>query len=196
MYGTKFYRPARAYPPVLPTGEMVINAPPVVQMAQTGAMAWLQYLLPVVGSLGSLIFVFAYRSNLLFVIAGIAMAVCSVGAGVAMGIVQRHMLKKQRKMERSVYLEYLSQYRRRLFALAQQQRMMGLRLYPDYQELAYRVDKREYLWERRPDDYDFMQVRIGQGPVELPGPPQSLQEAAGPPARRHRYHRERYRRLR
>lgn len=168
MHGTKFYRPARAYPPVLPAGEMTINTPPVVQVAQGGAVAWLQYLLPVVGSLGSLLFIFAYGAmNPLFIVAGIAMAVCSVGAGVAMGFVQRHMQKKQRKMERTFYLEYLSQCRRRLFALAQQQRMMGLRLYPDYQELSYRVERREYLWERRPEDYDFMQVRIGLGPVEL-----------------------------
>lgn len=167
MHGTKFYRPARAYPPVLPAGEMVINAPPVIPMAQTGAIAWLQYLLPVVGSLGSLLFIFAFRANLFYVIAGIVMAVCSVGAGLGMGFVQRHMLKKQRKIERTFYLEYLSQCRRHLFALAKQQRMMGLRLYPDYQELAYRVERREYLWERRPEDYDFMQVRIGLGPVEL-----------------------------
>lgn len=167
MYGTKFYRPARAYPPMLPTDDIVIAAPPVVQNAQTGALAWLQYLLPVVGSLGSLIFIFAFRTNPLMIVAGGAMAVCAIGSGFLMGFVQRRMLKKQLKQQRTMYLEYLAHYRKHLLVLTQEQRRVNARLYPTYEELAKRVEQREYLWERRPSDVDFMGVRIGVGPGPL-----------------------------
>lgn len=167
MHGTTFYRPARSYPPVLSTSEMVINSPPIAPQAQSGAVTWLQYLLPVVGGLGSLIFVFAYHANPLMIIAGIAMAVCSIGGGVIMGIVQRRMQKKLLKQQRDLYLEYLAQYRTRLQSLAQQQRTVSARLYPGYDELVTLVKERTYLWERRPTDVDFLRVRIGMGPAPL-----------------------------
>ncbi len=172
MPATKFYRPARAYPPVLPTTPMVISPPPVLQPAATGPMAWLQFILPIFGGLGSLIFVFAYRANPLMIVAGIVMAVCSIGGGIAMGIVQRVMQKNMRKRERGIYLEYLAQFRKRLNLLAQEQYKVGERLYPGYEQLVEMVKGRETLWERRPYDPDFLHVRIGTGPGPLCCPPQ------------------------
>src|SRR5579859_1692656 len=155
MHAMQFYRPARSYPPVLPVNDLIINAPPVLQPTQTGVVGWLQYLLPVVGGLGSLIFVFAFPQNILLVIAGITMAICSVGGGLAMGIVQRYSQKKQRKQGQDRYLEYLAQYRIHLKALAEKQRTVSTRVYPDYKDLAQLVEQHTHLWERRPDDADF-----------------------------------------
>ncbi|GER89484.1 type VII secretion protein EccC [Dictyobacter vulcani] len=167
MHGIKFYRPARAYPAVLPSEEIVIQAPPVIQPAQMGAMAWMQYLLPVVGSLGSVAFLFAYHANLLMIGAGALMIVCSIGGGLGMGIAQRHMQKKVRQQNSELYRAYLAQYRTRLRAIAHQQRQVGERLYPSYEHLVEQVKQHQYLWERRPDDADFLRVRIGVGPVPL-----------------------------
>lgn len=170
MRGTRFYRPARAYPAVLPDEEIVVSAPPVLQAAQTGVLGWLQYLLPSVGMLGSMIFLFAFRTSPLLMIAGASMGVCMIGSGFVMGFVQRRTLKKQRLFQRTSYLDYLLQLRRRLRVLAQEQRRVGARLYPSYEELADRVERRQYLWERRPTDRDFLTVRLGTGPGPLCSP--------------------------
>ncbi len=164
---SKFYRSARAYPPRLPGDEMVIVAPPVIQPMQGGAMSWLQYLFPAVGGLGSLVFVLAFHSNILFIFAGAAMAFCSVGMGVTMGVMQRRMYKKQRKVERATYLDYLTDCRARLRAVTQLQRMVRARLYPDPARIEADVVKRDYLWERRAEDHDFLHVRVGIGPTPL-----------------------------
>lgn len=167
MRGTRFYRPARAYPPVLPGDEIVVSAPPVLQPAQTGILGWLQYLLPSVGMLGSMIFIFAFRTSPLLIIAGAAMGICMVGSGILMGFIQRRTLKKQRTFQRTSYLDYLSQLRKRLLFLAKEQRLVSARLYPSYEELAKRVEQRQYLWERRPTDLDFLNLRVGTGPGPL-----------------------------
>src|SRR5258708_40229618 len=167
MRGTTFYRQARAYPPVLPADEIVISAPPTIQATASGPLSWLQYLLPSVGMLGSLIFIFAYRTSLLFIIGGIAFAVCAIGSGILMGVIQRRTTKQQRKLQRNGYLDYLSRLRKRLFVLAKEQRLVSERLYPTYTKLAERVATRQYLWERRPSDLDFLSVRIGTGPGPL-----------------------------
>ena len=130
MRGTTFYRPARVYPPVLPTDEIIVSAPPVVQPIQSGPMAWLQYALPSVGMLGSAVFIFAFRTNLLMIIAGGAMAVAAVSSGILMGFMQQRSAKKQRRRQRSSYLEYLTHLRKRLLFLAREQRQVDARLYP------------------------------------------------------------------
>jgi S-DNA-T family DNA segregation ATPase FtsK/SpoIIIE len=165
--GTKFYRPARSYPLVLPINDVIINAPPMLQPTQTGVVIWLQYLLPMVGGLGSLIFVFAYRENPLMMIAGITIAVGCVGGGLAMGIVQRYSQKQLRKQQQKLYLDYLKQYQTHLEALAEKQREVNKRLYPDYKDLSASLEQRTYLWERRPTDADFLTVSIGTVPAPL-----------------------------
>lgn len=167
MRGTSFYRPARVYPPILPADDIVVGAPPVVQPIQSGPMAWLQYVLPSVGMLGSAVFLFAFHSSPLMIIAGGGIAVCAIASGVLMGAMQQRSAKKQRKQQRASYLEYLSQLRKRLFFLAKEQRLVDARLYPAGEELVARVEQRAYLWERRPGDDDFLHVRIGTGPGPL-----------------------------
>jgi S-DNA-T family DNA segregation ATPase FtsK/SpoIIIE len=165
--GTKFYRPARSYPSVLPINDVIISAPPVVQPTQTGVTSWLQYLLPAVGGFGSLIFVFAYRQNLLVMIAGVTIAFGSVGGGLAMGIVQRFSQKKQRTQQRKRYLDYLKQYQTHLEVLAERQHEVNKRLYPDYKDLPTLLEQRTSLWERRPADTDFLTVSLGTVPAPL-----------------------------
>jgi S-DNA-T family DNA segregation ATPase FtsK/SpoIIIE len=168
MHGSKFYRPARSYPPVLPVNDVVIKAPPTVQQDRwTGVSGLLIYAFPALGGLGSLVFAFVYRSNILFVIAGIVMAVGFIGSGFGMYFVQRYWYKKQLKQRRKLYLAYLEKVRTHLQGLADKQDMVNRRLYPDYHHLAHLVEQQTSLWERRPHDQDFLTVRIGTVPAPL-----------------------------
>src|SRR5271166_2678449 len=98
---SKFYRPARTYPPRLPSDAMLINAPPTFQPMQGGAISWLQYLLPLVGGLGSMVFIFAFPgASLLIIAAFAAMGLSSAGVGIFMGLQQRSTYKRQRAFER------------------------------------------------------------------------------------------------
>ncbi|GCE10536.1 type VII secretion protein EccCb [Tengunoibacter tsumagoiensis] len=167
MHGTKFYRPARAYTEVLPSEQIVILAPPMLVPAQSGFANWMQFLMPVVGSMGSMVFMFAYRSNPLMIVAGVTMMICSIGGGIGMGIVRRSTQKRQTKQNSELYCSYLAQSRTRLRTIETRQRQVSTRLYPPYPQLAQQVHERLYLWERRPEDADFLDVRIGLGPVPL-----------------------------
>src|SRR5579883_1326689 len=167
MQQKTFYRPARQYPPALSKDEIVVNAPPQLLPTTTGALGWLQYVLPVIGGLGSLVFILAYHSGLIMVFAAGAMAVCGVISGVLMSFLQRRLARRQVGRQRASYLEYLTHLHKYLRMLAQKQRQVDDRLYPSYEDLERRVIERKYLWERRPDDEDFLFVRIGKGPVPL-----------------------------
>ncbi len=167
MEPTTFYRPARAYPPVLPHDDIVVSVPPVVQLMQTGVLNWLKYMLPAVGGLGSLFFIVAFHSSLLLVIIGILISFAAVGSGVMMGVIQQSLYRRQRRQQAASYLEYLSFHRKYLQMLSAKQRLQDARLYPSYEKLADLVEQREYLWERRPTDLDFLSVRIGTGPAPL-----------------------------
>src|SRR5579864_5841574 len=146
MHATKFYRPARSYPPVLPVDDVVIKAPPVLQQNRTtGVSGLLQYALPAFGGLGSLLFVFVYRDNILFMIAGIVMAVGFIGSGIGMYFLQQYWFNKQRKNQRKLYLEYLDKHRTHLQALADTEDQVNRRLYPDYLDLASLVEQQTTL---------------------------------------------------
>jgi S-DNA-T family DNA segregation ATPase FtsK/SpoIIIE len=172
---SKFYRPARTYPPRLPSDEMIINAPPVLQQMQGGVISWLQYFLPLVGILGSIVLIIPFYSDsaiapnyrFLLIAAFVAMGVSSAGVGIFLGIQQRSTYKKQRAFERSTYLDYLAACRTRLRSVAQLQRQVWMRLYPTPSQLEADVWQRNNLWERRPEDYDFLSVRLGTGPAQL-----------------------------
>ncbi len=165
-----FYRPARAYPPPLPKDEIIITAPPPVQQRQGGALSWLQYLFPVVGGLGSMVFFIAFGSNRYILIAVIAMAFCSVGMGVMMGVQQRVTYRRQRKIERTTYLNYLVDCRTRLRSITKQQREVSTHIYPAPDQIEQSVFLQNTLWERRPEDRDFLSVRLGTGPTQLSSP--------------------------
>ncbi len=171
MHGTRFHRPARAYPRRLPTDEIVVHAPPQLPPPdQGGAVSLLQYLLPLVGSLGSLIFVFAYHSNPLLIFAAIGIALLSVGMGFIVRFQQQRGIKGRQKTERDDYIEYLTRLRIQLREIARLQRLVNARLYPAPSKIAAGIVQRENLWERRPEDEDFLCVRIGSGSAPLCSP--------------------------
>lgn len=172
MQGISFHRPPRAYTERLPTDPITIAAPPNMPTAQQGAAAYIQYLLPLVGALASVGYMFSFHgstSPFMFVGMG-GMMVASVGGGFLTGWFQRRNTKKQRAATREKYLRYLEQQRTRLADITRRQQDVGQRLHPAPSVLAARAESREGLWERRSYDEDFLTLRTGRGAAPLCAP--------------------------
>jgi hypothetical protein len=57
--GFLVHRPVRAHPPPVLATELSVAAPPAVGSSVSAAAGWLQYLVPLLGSGGSVAFLFA-----------------------------------------------------------------------------------------------------------------------------------------
>jgi S-DNA-T family DNA segregation ATPase FtsK/SpoIIIE len=167
--GKPVHRPVRAYPPPLPAVDLTVASPPAVGRAGSGAAGWLQYLVPLVGSGGSVAFLFAVPGPrpvwLVALIAGAAVA--SVAAGVGLRLVERRAARRAGRRDRSRYLAHLRQVASRADHLAAAQLASAEHVHPDPPALWPVVTRTARLWERRPTDTDFLTVRVGRGPVPL-----------------------------
>jgi len=175
------HRRARTHPPPLPTGELLVAAPPAVAWSAPAAAAWLQYLVPLLGGAGSLAFLFAVPGprHPLLVAAVAGTAVASLALGVGLRLVERRTARRARRRERSRYLAHLAQVDAAADRLAAAQLAAADHLHPDPPRLWTLVCRAERLWERRPADDDFLTVRVGRGPVP-PHTPVRLEAAGGP----------------
>ena len=162
-------RTARLKPPSVPEGSITVSAPPRVDSAQAGVAGWLQYLFPVVGSLGGMLFI-VNNPKPLFVASGLFFMLSSIGMGVGMGVQQRLTARRRNYTARAKYLEYLSNVRSELQATAAAQRASSAWRYPAPDALLALIRSSVRLWERRPTDVDFLQVRVGEGrqPLAMP----------------------------
>lgn len=173
-----FHVPVRDYPPRLSNDEIVINAPPQVQPAQGGLMSVLQILMPILGVMGGSLFFLIYfvdgsmggAAGRWMLVIAIAMPVLMIASTLSTSLIQKWVAKKQRKYAHANYLEYLAAWRTRLQKLASVQHGVSERLYPDLSILAKNVVDRQYLWERRPGDRDFLSISLGSGPAPLSCP--------------------------
>src|SRR5512133_660037 len=175
-------RPVRAHPRPPPTGELTVACPPaVVGWNAAGPAGWLQYLVPLAGSGGSLAFLFAAPDPrpgwLVGLVLGVAGA--SVVAGLALRLVERRAPRRARRRERARYLGHLDQTALRADHRAAAQLAAAEHLHPDLPLLWATVERTDRLWERRPTDTDFLTVRVGRGPVPL-APPARLDRPADP----------------
>lgn len=130
---------------------------------------WLQYLFPVVGSLGGMLFI-VNNPKPLFVASGLFFMLSSIGMGVGMGVQQRLTARRRTYTARAKYLEYLGNLRSELQATAAAQRASSAWRYPEPDALLALIRSSVRLWERRPADADFLQVRVGEGPQPLATP--------------------------
>jgi S-DNA-T family DNA segregation ATPase FtsK/SpoIIIE len=170
--GVVVHRPVRAYPRPVPTVELTVAAPPTVGWAGSSVAGWLQYLVPLLGSGGSVAFLFAVpgpRSGwLVAVVAGGAMA--SVALGLGLRLVERRAARRARRRERARYLAHLDRVATEAARVASAQLAAANHLHPDPPQLWALVNQGTRLWERRPTDDDFLTVRIGRGPVPRAAP--------------------------
>ncbi|MFD4570827.1 type VII secretion protein EccCa [Streptomyces sp. NPDC058417] len=165
-----FRRPARRRGPEMPGGELTLQEPPVLPetvpdssavwtylpMALMSVSMMLMFMRPGMGSGGSS---FIYLALGLMVISSAAMMLGQV--------MRRNSERKQRlKGERRDYLRYLTQTRRKVrAAVVDQQRALAWR-HPEPSALAS-VAGSTRLWERRPQDEDFGEVRVAVGDQKL-----------------------------
>jgi S-DNA-T family DNA segregation ATPase FtsK/SpoIIIE len=165
-------RPVRAHPRLPPTGELTVACPPAVGWKAAGLAGWLQYLVPLAGSGGSVAFLLAApgpRPGWLVALV-VGAAVASVVAGLALRLVERRATRRARRRERVRYLGHLDQTALRADHLAAAQLAAAEHLHPDLPLLWATVERTDRLWERRPADTDFLTVRVGRGPVPLATP--------------------------
>ncbi len=161
-------RPPRQSGPEYPQGQVVVEPPPEVPESAGGlnlAMA-LMYL-PM--AIGPALFMFTTgASTVTYVIGGVYVAGSVAMAGAFLG---RGGGDKRRKLDadRRDYLRYLGQVRRKARRIAAQQREALYWRHPDPGTL-WSIAAGTRLWERRPGDPDFADIRVALGPQRLAMP--------------------------
>lgn len=133
---------------------------------QQGGSAGLT-LLPMLGMGGSAVYFFQPGAHPFMKVMGALMVVSAVTMGIAHGVHARHGSGAGVRGARRDYLRYLAHTRETVRATARAQRLAEYRLFPDPAQLWAVVAERRQLWERRPGDADFAQVRVGVGPQPL-----------------------------
>ncbi|MDL4772863.1 MULTISPECIES: type VII secretion protein EccCa [Thermomonosporaceae] len=160
-------RRERRKPPALPRGEVLLESPPELpEVVPQGFQAVLTYL-PMLAGSGAMVFMMVGRGGgTMQYVAGGMFAVSMFG--MMLGQVGRGNGERKVKLnnERRDYLRYLGQVRRRVRAAAKQQREALEWGSPDPESLWSLVMSAR-LWERRPPDDDFGQVRVGTGAQKL-----------------------------
>lgn len=160
-------RPPRALPPEVPAGEVMVQPPPELPRNQHESV--LMQLLPTLGMGGSVVFFFTSGQPFMRIM-GMVMIASTIAMSIAMVVRFRRGSQGQLADLRRDYLSYLSQVRRTTQETARAQRDAQYYLHPSPEQLWALVAEGSRVWERRPGDEDFGQVRIGLGPQPLATP--------------------------
>ena len=162
-------RPPRVHPPQVPSGEVFLEPPPELARASNRGNA-LMSALPMLGMLGSVGFFFMPGTNVMMKMMGGMTVVGSLGMlSQQMGGNKKGGKAKTADARRD-YLRYLSQMRQQVRKTQQQQYTAQMWSHPDPAHLWAIVTSGQRLWERRPTDPDFVQVRLGTGSQRLATP--------------------------
>ena len=163
--------------PVVPSGEISLQAPPTLPRGSGQGPMQLLFFLPMMLGMGVMSFVYIGRSGgMMTYVFGALYA----GAMLGMLVVSFSRGGAQRKAafntERRDYLRYLAGLRGQVHRVADKQRAAALASGPEPADLWTLVGG-ERLWERRASDRDFGRVRIGTGPQRLATPLRAPQTA-------------------
>ncbi|GIJ49689.1 type VII secretion protein EccC [Virgisporangium aliadipatigenens] len=150
----------------MPRGEVLLESPPELPEELPRGFGQVLMILPMVCGVGAMAFLYAGRSGGamtwiaggLFGVSMLGMAVGTMGGG--------ENKKAEVDAERRDYMRYLAQVRRRVRRAADQQRSATLWLHPAPDAL-WSIAASRRMWERRPTDDDFGQVRVAVGPQKL-----------------------------
>ncbi|GGT41677.1 type VII secretion protein EccCa [Streptomyces chromofuscus] len=157
-------RPPRSLPSEVPTGEIAVQPPPELPRGHQESV--LMQLLPTLGMGGSVVFFFTSGQPFMRIM-GMVMIASTIAMSVAMVVRWRRGTQGQLADLRRDYLSYLTQIRRTTITTAKAQRDAQYYLHPSPDQLWALVAEGSRVWERRPGDEDFAQVRIGLGPQAL-----------------------------
>ncbi|MDX3452982.1 type VII secretion protein EccCa [Streptomyces sp. ME02-8801-2C] len=165
-----FRRPARRRGPEMPDGELNLQEPPALPEVVPDSSAVWTYL-PMAMMSVSMMFMFMRpgmtKGSGGFIYLALGVMVVASGAMIVGQAMRRSSERKQRlKGERRDYLRYLGQIRRKVRgAVVDQQRALAWR-HPEPAALSSMVGTTR-LWERRPRDEDFGEVRVAVGEQKL-----------------------------
>lgn len=120
----------------------------------------------IIASLGMMVFMLQRaKDNPMMMMMPMMMLVSTVGM-MAGGNQGGGQSKAEMNEDRKDYLRYLGQMRDRAREAADEQRLARTWLHPDPQTL-WSIATSRRMWERRPGDSDFCQVRVGLGSQRL-----------------------------
>ncbi|HEV3380973.1 MAG TPA: type VII secretion protein EccCa [Trebonia sp.] len=163
-----WHRPARIAPPGLPQERVSIPLPPQVP-PQSGNSGWLMMVMPLLSSASIAAYLFTEHSTTLTYV---AVGIITVSVAVT-GVIRyqtRSAARRARERRRHRYLAHLADIRRSARDLAAAQRAAAAWQWPGPRGLWAIANERRRVWERRPDDEDFLILRagVGSGPLASP----------------------------
>jgi S-DNA-T family DNA segregation ATPase FtsK/SpoIIIE len=161
MSSVVVHRPPRQGATGPPTDDLTLGPPPQTPGPAAG-MSWWAYLLPVLGAGGAMVFALVNPQPIYLVASGLFL-VASLAGGVAMYAQQRAGQRRRARHDRDVYLEQVDRVRSKARETASLQREHALRRHPAPRDLWIAATDAARVWERRPGDDDFLQVRAGLG---------------------------------
>ncbi|MGK5530036.1 type VII secretion protein EccCa [Streptomyces sp. URMC 129] len=161
-------RPPRALPRKLPDEAVALLPPPELPKGQQEGV--LMQIMPMLGMGSSVVFFFMPGAHPFMRIMGMLMMVSTAAMLVAMIVRVRRGTQGQMAQMRRDYLKYLARTRQEVRETAREQRDTQLYLHPAPEQLWALVAEGSRVWERRPGDADFGQVRLGLGEHQLATP--------------------------
>jgi S-DNA-T family DNA segregation ATPase FtsK/SpoIIIE len=160
-------RATRLVGPEAPSGEFLLEPPPELAETSSGGIGQYLFYLPMIGGAGAMVFLYAgpgatpltYAASAMYGLSSFGMLLSQFGRGSS---------ERTRKVDgdRRDYLRYLGQARQRVREVADRQRSAQLWHHPDPSGLWSFVESSR-LWERRPGDPDFGDVRVATGTQRL-----------------------------
>lgn len=160
MTRTLFHRPTRVTAPPTPPEPELIPAPPALT-DQGGAMP-LQFLLPLIGAVSSVVMMVVLRNGqpLFLVLAAVIFVVAIVG-GLGFALSARGRAARKARSQRELYLDYLERYRSDLRERGANDRATAIAVHPAPDSLVSIMRDPARRWERRRTDDDYLAARVG-----------------------------------
>ena len=171
-----FNRPPRICPP-LPRGVVTLPAPPheEKEAQPPGPLTLLLPLLSIAVLIGiSILLNHGSLQQLTFMVPLAIFTLVNPITGILDARQKRKAMRRKQAAQTKQYREGIAKIRGQLMQLSTEQRRVALLIDPDPIDLEERIRRRSHLWERRPEDPDFLMVRVGKGrqplsvTVELP----------------------------
>jgi DNA segregation ATPase FtsK/SpoIIIE, S-DNA-T family len=160
-----FHRPARLHPPSLPEEKIALPSPPEAPRSSGGG-GWINIVLPLLSSVAMASYMITFGRPVLIIV-GVLFVVVAIGTTVAMRFQMRSTGRKDNRRQRMRYRSHLASARDFARTVAGTQRLHAALVHPDPDRLWAIASAYQRVWERRPDDSDFLQIRVGTGDAEL-----------------------------
>src|SRR5712691_6413575 len=171
-----FNRPPRIWPP-LPQGVVTFPAPPNEEREALppSPLTLLLPLLSIAVLMGiSVVLSHGSFQQLAFLLPMAIFTIVNPLTSMLDARQRREALRRNQAAQNKQYIESIAKTRAQLERQTVEQRRVALLIDPDPIDLEELVRQRSHLWERRPEDPDFLMVRVGKGrqpfsvKVELP----------------------------